>query len=348
MKRKTKKILLITGLILIILIITISLTFVFGLQKVSKDSEEVIFEVKKNEGRKEIINNLDAAGLIKNKYITLVYVYLSGSKIQAGTYKINRNDSTIEIINTFAKGDVYDARKVIKVTFIEGERITDYAKVIANNFNYSYDEIISLLKDTEYAKSLISKYDILTDDILNKDIMYPLEGYLFADTYEFYEDVSLETIIEKMLTQTSNKIIKIKDNLNDSNLSIHELLTISAIVEKEALNSTDRSKVAQVIFSRLDKKMNLGMDVTTYYAVSKSLKEGLTKKDLASENKYNTRNSNNIGLPPGPICSPSFESITATLNPSTTTYLYFYANLETGKVTFFESYDDFVVFKNNN
>ena len=103
----------------------------------------------------------------------------------------------------------------------------------------------------------------------------------------------------------------------------------------------DREKVSQVIYTRLDKKMALGMDVTAYYGSHLSLKETITTKELNAVNPYNTRNLSFIGLPVGPICNPSLESINAALNPSDTNFEYFYADINTGKVYFAEDIKGF-------
>src|SRR5699024_4394226 len=104
--------------------------------------------------------------------------------------------------------------------------------------------------------------------------------------------------------------------------------------------------VVQVINTRIDLNMNLGMDVTTYYGVQKDMKEILTNVDINDSNPYNTRVSGFLGLPVGPICNPSIESIEAALNPADTNYIYFFADIVTGNVYFTDNYDEFLNFKN--
>ena len=201
------------------------------------------------------------------------------------------------------------------------------------------DDMIKTLKDEKFLDSLIKDYSFITNDIKNKDIYYSLEGYLYPDTYEFYENSSFETIVRTMLNNTKKKLSTL--DLKESKYSIHELLTIASIVEQEAVNKEDREKVSQVIYTRLDKKMALGMDVTAYYGSHLSLKETITTKELNAVNPYNTRNLSFIGLPVGPICNPSLESINAALNPSDTNFEYFYADINTGKVYFAEDIKGF-------
>ena len=144
-----------------------------------------------------------------------------------------------------------------------------------------------------------------------------------------------------MLNVTNEKLSPLKNEITSNKLSVHELLTIASIAEKEANSNSDRAMVTQVIYKRLDMNMSLGMDVTSYYGVQKSMDEILTTVDLNDENPYNTRVTTFIGLPVGPICNPSIGSINAALNPADTDYLYFVADILTGKVYFAKDINGF-------
>lgn len=341
--KKGKIILIIICSVLVVLITSGIITLNVLLSPVSNESETVVFVVSKNQSKMDIARNLKDAGLIKNEYAAFIYSVLHRLNLQAGEYVLDRADSAKTTLNNISEGKI-KGPEIIQVKFIEGKRITDYAEVIAKNFNYEYDDVISVFKDKEFAKELISKYAILDNDILDSDIYYPLEGYLFPDTYSFYETSSIKDIIEKMVKEMNVKLINLKSNIDDKKLSYHEVLSMASIVETEGKNASDRAKVAQVIYKRLSINMNLGMDATTYYAVQKKMTEPLTKNDLATKNKYNTRRLDYKGLPVGPICSPSLESIIATLNPSDTNYIYYYSSSD-GKTYFTDKYSEFVVFK---
>lgn len=205
-----------------------------------------------------------------------------------------------------------------------------YANVISENTTNSYDDVIDKVNDEEYINSLIEKYWFLTNDIKNDKIYYKLEGYLFPNTYAFLnKDVSIETILETMLDETDKKLTPYKDEINNSNLSIHEILTLSSIVELEGAKANDRAKVAGVFYNRLNSNWSLGSDVTTYYALKiDDFKTSLTSQNglYKCDNAYNTRCNSFIGLPVGPICNPSLESILATLNKEEHSYYYFVAD----------------------
>lgn len=344
---KKKKIIIIVISTIIILIAILVGTYFFSLTATSNTSETVEFTVNQGDSKETIAENLKNAKLIRSKYATLVYILLSGNtNIQAGEYELDRSMSTQDIISILVSGDIIGTeRPAARITFKEGITLEEYMRLLAENTDLEYDTIIAEVNDPEYLNTLINDYWFLTEDILNSDLYYGLEGYLYPETYDFYIDTSLDTAIRKMLDVTDLRLSEVRDQIKASNYSVHEILTMSSIVEKEAVNAEDRAKVAQVIYTRLDIKMNLGMDVTTYYGVRKSMSEVLTDIDLNDENPYNTRVASFIGLPAGPICNPSLESINAVLNPSDTDYIYFIADIITGNVYFTDDYNEFLELK---
>lgn len=339
---KSKKLLIILGVLLVI-IISIITFFALSLKPVSKTSSEVTFIVKSGDNKFTIVDNLKKAGLIKNKIAALAYIFVMPNKnLQAGSYNMDRSDSAINIINKIADGKIIEVVPTIRVTFVEGKTFKDYAKLISNNFDISYDDIVKKGADKEFLKELINEYWFLDESILNKEIYYPLEGYLAPDTYEFYETTTIEGIFKKLLDNTDKRLTSIKDKIESSKYSVHEILTIASIAETEAVRDSDRKMVSQVVYKRLDLGMALGMDVTTYYGVGKDMKDGLTANDLAAKNAYNTRNNDFKGLPASSICNPSLSSIKAAVEPSDTDYVYFVANMDTGEIFFFNTYEEFM------
>ncbi len=297
------------------------------------DNTEIVVEIKNGTPTKTIIEELYNRGLTKNKDVAYYYAkkYPNFSP-QAGVYSLNKTMSLNDIFEKLNKGDVIDDS--IAVTFVEGKRLTDYAKVINKNFGYSEEEVMAVLADRGYLQELIEKYWFLTDDILNDKLYFALEGYLYPDTYAFKKDATIKDIIEKMLTGTANKLAGFRKEIDDSKYSVHELLTLASIIELEAGNSKERAMVAGVFYNRLNEGWSLGSDVTTYYGARKTFKEDLWQKEIEEVNGYNTRPASMAGkLPIGPICSPGFESIRATIEPEETTYMYFVAD-KNGKTYF--------------
>lgn len=340
---KNKKIWIVLLLLIIMIALLIGLYF-YGLTSVSKSNEVVLFTVNKGESKLDIIDELKEAGLIKSKISSSVYVLLNRNlNLQAGEYEVKRNMNTKEILNLFHEGKIKEVENTFRITFVEGKRLPYYASIIAKNTNSSEEDIIALLSDKAYLQELIQKYWFLTEDILKDGIYYPLEGYLFASTYELYNGSSAKDIVSKMLDGMNNILTPLKEEIETSKYSIHEILTMASIVEVEGSTSTDRAGVAGVFYNRLNSGWSLGSDATTYYAAKIDFSErDLKMSEINAVNAYNTRVSQMAGkLPISPICSPSKESIEATLNPEEHDYYYFVAD-KFGKTYFMKTNSEHV------
>lgn len=284
----------------------------------------------------DIAKTLKDNNLIKNVSIFKVYIKLTNkSNLKAGTYELSENMGVEKIVKILEEGTKYNPNE-ISITFKEGINIRKIATLISENTNNSYDDVIKKASDETFINTLIDKYWFLTDDIKNKNIYYSLEGYLFPDTYRFNNrEVTTEEIFTKMLDEMDKKLSKYKDEINKSDLSVHEIITLASVVELEGAKATDRKGVAGVFYNRLASSAypTLGSDATTYYASKiDDWSYILTYKELNDcKNKYNTRCSSNTGLPIGPICNPGIESIEATINPDKHEYYYFVADCN-GKV----------------
>lgn len=325
------------GLVVImgIFIVVLCTYYNINLKGVSTDNN--LKEITIEEGTIESIGvTLKENNLIKNVNIFKLYIRLTDkNNLKAGIYHLSENMGVKEIVEILEEGSKINPDE-ISITFKEGINIRKVATLISDNTNNSYDSVLALMNDANYIDTLINKYWFLTDDIKNSYIYYPLEGYLFPNTYRFTnKDVSIEDIFTKMLDETDRQLSKYKDKIESSDFDIHELITLSSIVELEGARASDRRAVAGVFYNRLDSSSypTLGSDATTYYASKiDDWTVSLTYKELNDcTNKYNTRCASNTGLPVGPICNPSIESIEATLNPEENDYYYFVADCQ-GKV----------------
>lgn len=329
MKRRVKKLPIIISaffLIIIIAVITVVMMYFNGIKSVSKDSVEVLFTVNENETFSTLADDLKKNDLIKSELYYKIYVKLNKpTNLQKGVYTLNKNMSVKQIVNVLGSGSTYV--ETIRITFKEGKNMRNYIKLISEKTNITEDAILNKLKDTAYLDKLITKYWFLKADIKNSNLYYSLEGYLYPDTYEFKKDATIEEIFETMLDNTDSKLKKYESSLLNSKYSIHELMTLASIVELESVGN-DRAGVAGVFYNRLNSKMSLGSDVTTYYGAKIEMSErDLTQAELNQTNGYNTRVSSMAGkLPIGPICNPSILSIDAVLNPTSSNYYYFVAD----------------------
>jgi UPF0755 protein len=333
-RRKPKPLLIILLILLSLILIGVGTYLYLGTPVDASDNTTIEVEIPSGTGTNGIAKILKTKGLIRNElYFTLIAKLKNYNNLKANTYGLKKNMSVITLLKKLSSNSNYGT---ITITFIEGKRITDYATTIAKYTNNSYDDVIATFKDTTYMKELISKYWFLSDSILNTSIYYPLEGYLAPDTYEFKnKDVSVKTIIEKLLTEEENKLSPYKASLGSDT---HNILTMASLVELEAETAKDRALVAGVFTNRLNAKMNLGSDVTTYYALQVPLTTTLSSADYNTINPYNTRTTNMAGkLPVGPICNPSTSSIAAALNPTSSKYYYFVAS-KSGTIYYSETF----------
>ena len=339
---KKKVIISIIVFIAIVIIASISSVVWYKIQQKpvnSKNPTDVNIEITSGTSTNKILEQLKENELIRNVFATKIYIKLNEvSGLQAGKYVLNTGMSLAEILEQISSGKVINEQ--ISITFLEGKNMRWIASKIAEQTNNKEQDVFNLLEDKQYIQTLIDKYWFLTEDITNEDIYYPLEGYLYPDTYNFENaDVSVEKIFEVLLDETDEVLSECKDDIQKSGLNVHQLLTIASIVELEGKDEESRRGIASVIYNRLKNNMSLGSDVTTYYAIKVDMGErDLYSSEINEYNPYNTRGPNMNGkLPIGPISSVSKESIKAVLNPLSTNYLYFVADIN-GKIHFTSTY----------
>ena len=331
-----KKIFGIIGALVALIVITgIGLVIFYNssLSAVGDEKDKVTIVIENGTSSRGVVDKLYEADLVKNKYCGYIYLKLNKElMLQAGTYELNRGMSFQEIMEKINNGEALE--NSIDVTFIEGKRLVNYVKVISDNFPYTEDEILAKLSDKVYLQELIDDYWFLTDEILNDNLYYALEGYLYPDTYRFNKESTIDTIVRKMLNET-DKVLSEYKTVTKNDYTIHEILTMASIVELEGSNSNDRAGVAGVFFNRLEGGWSLGSDVTTYYAARVEMSErDLWQYEIDEVNHYNTRPAAMAGkLPVGPICSPSKDSISATMKPTKHDYYFFVAD-KNGKTYF--------------
>ena len=280
---------------------------------------------------KNISKLLENKNLIRNGTFFRVYLKLNRiSSLKASTYSLKKNMSMKEICDILEKGNHYNP-DVVTITFKEGEAFTKYAEEIASHTNHSYQDVIQLGKDPNYLQSLIAKYWFLTDEIMNSNIYYPLEGYLAPNTYQFKnKDVKIEEIFTVMLDQMEKELAEYQNK--NLNYTLHQYLTVASMLEQEGTNAKNRKMIAGVFYNRLARGMNLGSDVTTYYALQSPMTSDLTTAQFNTNNPYNTRGPGMAGrLPVGPICNPSKSSIDASIHPTDNHYLFLVADKK-GKI----------------
>lgn len=281
---------------------------------------------------------LEEEEIIKDAKIFKYYIkFKSEAGFQAGKYELSPSMTFDQIIESLKTGRVMK-EVAFKITLPEGLWLEDIAGIIAKQTGQTQEEVFTTLNDPEFINKMMEEFPfLLTDDIYNEAVKYPLEGYLFPATYSFYEDEeSLEDIVRKMLNKTSDVLLQYQGELEANQSTVHEVLTFASLIEEEATEKVDRHTISSVFYNRLEIGMPLQTDPTVLYAKGEHQERTLFE-DLEIESPYNTYK--NPGLPPGPISNPGVMSIEAALNPEETNYLYFLATPE-GTVLFSETLDE--------
>ena len=307
----------------------------------TKSVKNATIEIESGMRTEEILSLLKNEGIIKNVFASEAYIKLNNIKgLQAGKYSLSSDMSLDEVLSRISSGEVLNEE--VTITFLEGKNMRWIAKTIEENTNNSQEQVFQVLKNKDYIQSLINKYWFLTGEILNESIYYPLEGYLWPETYKFEnKDISVEEIFNILLEQTNKEVSGYKESIINSGLNPHQIFTIASIVELEGNDSEARSGISRVIYNRLSNNMSIGSDVTTYYAIQVDMNErNLYSNEINQYNPYNTRGPNMSGrLPVGPIASVSKDSINATLNPVNENYFYFVSDTN-GKIYFSNTYEE--------
>lgn len=225
-------------------------------------------------------------------------------KIHPGEYELNAAMLPAEILGKLLAGRVV----LHSVTIPEGYTIVQIADVLAECRITESAEFVRLASDKSFIKTLGISAE-------------SLEGYLFPDTYRFARPTSGKDVIEAMVDQLGQVMTaEWQSRARDLHMTLHEVLTLASVIEKETGAGDERAHISAVFHNRLKKKIPLQSDPTVIYGLP-TYDGNLHKKDLSHPSPYNTYRW--VGLPPGPIASPGAESIRAALYPAPSADLYF-------------------------
>ncbi|MFQ8603082.1 MAG: endolytic transglycosylase MltG [Anaerovoracaceae bacterium] len=334
---KLKLILVILGAIVILTTAAI-LLYLRGIGAVdSKDDKTVSVNIPQGSGAAAIVDILDEEGLVKSKTCAKIHVRIGRyDTLQANTYMFNKSMNLPQMLKAINSGDFNYVSKQ-QYTIIEGATLPQAAEAMSKELPFTAAEIMAVWTDKAYLKELIDKYWFLTDEILQEGIMYPLEGYIYPETYFVTdENPDIKSITAKMLDETDKVLTDKKKSIEKMDMSVHQFLSLSSVVENESLFKKDRAKIAGVFVNRLNKDMPLQSDITVLYALQEK-RVAVTNADLQVDSKYNTYK--NTGLPVGPVCSPSSETMDDVLNYEKSDYYFFFAK-EDGSVIYSKTYDE--------
>ncbi|NLC41957.1 MAG: endolytic transglycosylase MltG [Erysipelothrix sp.] len=295
-------------------------------EPVSSSSQEVAFTVPSGASISTVLTQLEEDGLIRSAFATKIKQQLSpvAVDLKAGEFTLDTSWDAQEMLQ-FMSNSQNILVDVVNLTFIDGERATDYARVIESKLGIPATEVLETWNDPEYLASLIDTYEVLTDDILSSDVRYALEGYLAPNTYQFFLDADVKDVTKRLLDQSEKFYLENKTLFDNSQLSIHEVFNLSSIVQLEAKYPEDMKLVASVFHNRLALPMRLESSVTVCYALDQYTSWQECESNVGIESPYNTYRVD--GLPVGPIANPGANALLAVLDPVESNYYFFMSEM---------------------
>ncbi len=326
---------LFTGVLLTVLVLALSILIATLVIAFSKDliglggSEKSVFvDIPRGSNTSEISKILKKKGIID--YPVFFRMYSKMHKVD-GSYKSGQHilkDSMPynELINQL-KSSPYSTDKTVKLTFKEGITINQVATMLKQN-NVCDDK--EFLAEFNKVGTEFDFEKLIPDNSLRYNKM---EGYLFPDTYDFYLNSDPILVVQRLRQVFTQKVYsKYLTAISKSGMSFDEVITLASMVQAEAPNYADMQKVASVFLNRLKNNKEfpkLESDPTKKYVMS-TIRPNLEKNNEEMCNAYNTYEGQ--GLPPGAICNPGEDAIKAVLNPASTDYYYFCANINTKQI----------------
>jgi UPF0755 protein len=277
--------------------------------------KDTLFQVKEEENWNDIVNNLKEQNIISKT--DGIYFYINFRKLspKPATYNITTNMNTDQVIKMIARGIL--TKPEVTITIPEGSDIYTIGDILESGLKFNREDFIKATEEFD-----TTQYEFIE----NKS----LQGYLYPDTYRFFDDSTAESVIIKMLNNFQKKALPSLKSIDE--LSSYETLILASIVEKEVAKSDDRKIVSGIFINRLKDGMKLQSDATVNF-ITQSGRSQSTLEDLKIDSPYNTYQV--IGLPPGPITNPSVDAIQSVVNYTPNDYYFFLTSRDNPPKTIF-------------
>ncbi|WP_024343633.1 endolytic transglycosylase MltG [Streptococcus equinus] len=319
----------------------------------SSSTEYITVDIPEGSGNKYIGQILEKAGVIKSATIFNYYTkFKNYSNFQSGYYNLQASMDLDEICKLLKEGGTPQPEKpsLGKILVTEGYTIKQISEAVTKNSAkknastpYSSEDFLKVVQDEAFISKMAAKYPKLLSSLPSADqVTYRLEGYLFPATYSYYKETSMEDIVEEMISTMDSYMSQYYDTIAASGKSVNDVLTLASLVEKEGSTDDDRRNIASVFYNRMNNNMPLQSNIAILYAMGKLGEETSLAADASIDTSIDSPYNvyTNTGLMPGPVDSPSLAAIEATVNPASTDYYYFVADVKTGKVYYSENFDD--------
>jgi UPF0755 protein len=276
----------------------------------------------------DISNRLQQQGLITDANLFRLYIRHEGvgASLEAGDFVLSSDMNIPAIAAALQKARIQD----VAVTIPEGLRTEEIADILQKSDVTSGDAFLALVRSGNLTNAGLPDYPFLAD----RPATASLEGYLFPDTYRFPMRGDAADVLRIFLDNFDRRVTpELRQEATARNLSLYDVLTMAAIVEREAVLADERPIIAGVYLNRIQQNMLLNADPTVQYAMGFQPETATWWKTPVSLEEYSGVISPyntylNTGLPPGPICNPGLSAITAVIRPTPSDYIYFVATGE--------------------
>ena len=295
--------------------ITVSVAYNKYIKPVDREDKTLIeVEVPMGSSVNDIADILYEKNLIRSASVFKLMADFSNkaNKMQAGKYELSKSMTIERIIDELLTGRV--SVTTISITIREGDDIRKIASRLANEYKMNFTEE-EFIKEAKQIDKYVDSFPILSNIPKERyETDFPLEGYLFPDTFYVFADSTPEQIINKLIGEFQRKFDdEIQDKAEQMGLSVDEVVTLASIIQNEGTYE-DFEKISAVFHNRLKMNMRLESCATVNYVLDKEVSQiNITTEDTKIESPYNTYR--NGGLPIGPISSPGQAAILAALNP---------------------------------
>ena len=304
-----------------------------------------------------VSQKLADAGLVRYSGLFQKFAEITkkSERINAGVYELGSHLDYNAMLNNMIYSS--DSREIVEITFPEGYTCAQTFRLLEEKGVCSAAELEEWAVNGE-----LSEYWFLEN--IERGSKYCLEGYLYPDTYEFYTNSEPQIVLEKFLDAFDMRFTDIMkedlqvmqsryanllaaegysgDYIAQHPLTLHQVITVASVVERETANDAESYDIASVFYNRVTDPdiLTMGSDATVYYAIGDYYREQkeLTQDDLNSDSPYNTRKAQ--GIPPGPICNPGAYSLYAALDPNDTDYHYFIYDAANSQHLFSTTYQE--------
>ncbi|HFI0450896.1 TPA: endolytic transglycosylase MltG [Streptococcus suis] len=322
----------------------------------AKATEAVQVEIPEGSTTLDIGNILVDNKLIKNATVFNYYSKIkSYNNYQSGYYNLYQNMSVDDIAKALQESGTPTPQKEAagKILIVEGYTLAQIAQAVTNNTKtedkndktpFTAEQFMATVTNQEFINRMVAAYPQLFASLPASDsgVIYQLEGYLFPAVYEYFDDTTIEELVEQMIAAMDTRLQPYYETIAAKNLTVNEVLTLASLVEKEGSTDEDRRNIASVFFNRINAGMPLQSNIAILYAQGKLGQETTLAEDAGIDT--NIESPYNIywtaGLMPGPVDSPSVSAIEAVINASSTDYLYFVADVTTGTVYFAKTIEE--------